>query len=336
MRPLLARFKFLVRGSGEPTGHEVAEKNRRLKELRERLEKKDREIARLQLQLKGSEAEATGIGAGDIIWIFGHGRTGSTWLASMMGEFEDHAMWHEPYVGEIFGSAYFVRAWSRQREREGYILGLPYKEVWLRSIRAFVLDGANARFSEVAGNSYLVIKEPHGSIGAPLLMEALPESRMILLIRDPRDVAASRLDAHKKGSWTSKITNRDEDTLADKDPDAFIRAIISEYLRHVEKAKQAYDAHPEGRRALVKYEDLRNDTFGELNRICSSLGLLAEEKQLELVAEKHAWESIPENRKGQGKFYRKGTPGGWREDLTPEQVQIVERITAPIINEFYS
>lgn len=336
MRPLLARFKSLVCGNGEPTGHEVAEKNRRLKKLRERLEKKDREIAQLQMQLKGSEAEATGIRAGDIIWIFGHGRTGSTWLASMMGELEDHAMWHEPYVGEIFGSAYFVRAWSRQREREGYILGLPYKEVWLRSIRAFVLDGANARFSEVAGNSYLVIKEPHGSIGAPLLMEALPESRMILLIRDPRDVAASRLDAHKKGSWTSKITNRDEDTLADKDPDAFIKAIISEYLRHVEKAKQAYDAHPEGRRALVKYEDLRNDTFGELNRICSSLGLLAEEKQLELVAEKHAWENIPENRKGQGKFYRKGTPGGWREDLTPEQVQIVERITAPIINEFYS
>jgi hypothetical protein len=32
-------------------------------------------------------------------------------------------------------------------------------------------------------------------------MEALPESRMIFLIRDPRDRTASALDAARKGSW---------------------------------------------------------------------------------------------------------------------------------------
>jgi hypothetical protein len=32
-------------------------------------------------------------------------------------------------------------------------------------------------------------------------MEALPESRMIFLIRDPRAFAASALDAARKGSW---------------------------------------------------------------------------------------------------------------------------------------
>ena len=43
----------------------------------------------------------------------------------------------------------------------------------------------------------------------------------------------------------------------------------------------------------------------------------------------------PQRERGEGKFYRKATPGGWREDLTPEQVQIVERITAPVLEEFY-
>jgi hypothetical protein len=39
--------------------------------------------------------------------------------------------------------------------------------------------------------------------------------------------------------------------------------------------------------------------------------------------------------KGGGKFYCKAEPGGWREDLTPEQA-MVERITAPVLAEFYA
>jgi hypothetical protein len=44
-----------------------------------------------------------------------------------------------------------------------------------------------------------MIKEPNGSVGAPLLTEALPESRMILLVRDPSDVISSLLDAAREG-----------------------------------------------------------------------------------------------------------------------------------------
>jgi hypothetical protein len=333
MRPLLARFKFLVCGNGELARQEVAQKNRKLKKLRERLEKKDREIARLLVQLKGSEAEATGIGAGDIVWIFGSGRTGSTWLASMMGELEDHAMWHEPYVGEIFGTAYYIRAWDRQREREGYILSRAYEQVWLRSMRTFILDGARARYPDAEG--YLVIKEPHGSIAAPLLMEALPESRMVFLVRDPRDVAASLLDAHKQGSWTRKLTGKTEETLADTNPDAFVRSAAEMYMRNMEKVKQAYDAF-DGRKALVKYEHLRTDTVEELKRMYWRLGIPIAEEQLRRVVEKHDWENIPDKRKGAGKSHRKASPGSWREDLTPEQATIVEKITAPVLDEFYA
>ena len=51
--------------------------------------------------------------------------------------------------------------------------------------------------------------------------------------------------------------------------------------------------------------------------------------------EKHAWENVPEEEKGRGKFHRKATPGGWKEDLTPKQAEIIERITAPLLEEFY-
>ena len=53
------------------------------------------------------------------------------------------------------------------------------------------------------------------------------------------------------------------------------------------------------------------------------------------MVKKHAWENISEEKKGRGKFHRKANPGGWREDLTSHQARSVEKITAPLLREFY-
>jgi hypothetical protein len=60
------------------------------------------------------------------------------------------------------------------------------------------------------------------------------------------------------------------------------------------------------------------------------------EERLARIVEKHSWENVPKDEKGQGKFYRKATPGGWRDDLTPKQVSQVEGITASLLEKFYS
>jgi Sulfotransferase domain len=72
-----------------------------------------------------------------------------------------------------------------------------------------------------------------------------------------------------------------------------------------------------------------------MKRIYSELGIEVEEEELVRIVEKHSWENIPEDQKGQGKVYRKATPGGWREDLTPEQAEAVERVTSPLLKELY-
>jgi hypothetical protein len=299
--------------------------------LHEQLASRDREISRLRARLAAGDSDATtgGIPPEHLIWVFGVARTGSSWLGAMMGDLDDHAMWYEPYVGDVFGYAYYMRAGEQQRGREDYILGDPYRGVWIRSLRTFVLEGADARFPELGENGYLIVKEPNGSVGAPLLIEALPESRVILLVRDPRDVVASLLAAQKEGSWGAG-----EDALADTDPDEFVRQRARMYNASFGKAWEAYEAH-RGRKVATRYEDLRYDALGELEKIYSSLVIPIEEEQLRRVVEKHAWENIPERQKGPNKPRRKAKPGGWREDLTLEQARMVEEITAPIMNEFY-
>jgi hypothetical protein len=219
----------------------------------------------------------------------------------------------------------------------------------LKSIRAFVLKEVGSRFPKLKGpEDYLVVKEPNGSLGAPLLMEALPESRMILLVRDPRDAIASGLDAWRKGGWQDQQQSNGEgaggdprrlerrmlSTLANEDPDAFVEVLAERHLRRMEKATQAYKAH-EGRKALIRYEDLREDPAESLVRTYSTLEIPVKTEKLRGAVEKHAWENIPTEEKGEGKRRRKATPGGWREDLTAEQARIVEEVTRPLLEKFY-
>ncbi len=221
---------------------------------------------------------------------------------------EGQTVWREPLIGALFGNLYYKRAGHRLGGRgKHYILEESYKDAWMGPMREMVLGGAAARFPKVGQNGYVVIKEPNGSVGAPLLMEAMPESRMVLLTRDPRDVVASSMDARSEGGWLAE-NKRGSKTL-DRNPNAYVKQRAKAFLEQMGNSKEAYEAH-QGRKALVKYEELRADTFGTMRRMYSELGVPVDEGELRRAVEKHAWENIPEEKKGEGKFYRKATPGG--------------------------
>ena len=103
----------------------------------------------------------------------------------------------------------------------------------------------------------------------------------------------------------------------------------------MEAAKRAYDDH-RAPKTLVLYEELRADTLGVMKRLYSDLGIQIDEARLVRAVKMHAWEHVPEGMKGEGKIFRRASPRGWRKDLTPKQAEMVERITAPVMTEFYA
>ncbi|MGH3145552.1 MAG: sulfotransferase domain-containing protein, partial [Rubrobacter sp.] len=163
------------------------------------------------------------------------------------------------------------------------------------------------------------------------LVEALPESRVVFLVRDPRDVVSSTLNA----TWIPKSrTGRERRAKrVTQRPDSSVRTRAGGYLQDITHAKQAYDAHG-GHKVLVRYEELRADTSETMKRICSTLEIPVRDRKVRRAVKKYSWENLP-NAGGRDKGRRKATPGGWREDLTPEQVETVEGITAPVLDEFY-
>jgi hypothetical protein len=286
------------------------------------------------------KSTSSGVNPENMIWIFGCGRSGSTWLQHMMREPSGHEVWAEPLVGRVFGEFYHNTS-ENNVTRIDFIMGGPTRPGWIRSIRNFTLDGARYVHPDLDPQSYLVIQEINGSVGAPLLMEAIPESRMIFLVRDPRDVVSSALKRHSKGGQQYRKKSKDprkkdslKDNKADNRPDSFVKSRAENYLRNVGGAREAYKAH-QGRKVMIRYEDLRYDTLENMKRIYAALEVPIDEGEVAAAVEKHAWESIPKAAKGVDAPYRKATPGGWREDLTPKQIEIVEQITAPLLEEFY-
>src|SRR3712207_6072340 len=158
----------------------TAGRNRKLKQGYRWLTGKYREISpevvRLRARLGERGARNAGANPENIVWIFGAGRSGSTWLRSMMEDLDRHQVWEEPMVGRLFGSFYH-RAPEVDLNRPDFIMANATRKGWTRAIRNFVLECASYSHPRLDTDDYLIIKEPNGSMGAPLLMEALPESR---------------------------------------------------------------------------------------------------------------------------------------------------------------
>ncbi|HZM32517.1 MAG TPA: sulfotransferase [Acidimicrobiales bacterium] len=277
-----------------------------------------------------------------LAWIFGSSRSGSTWLLRMLSALDGVAAIDDPHLGHHLGVWRPISlAWATaehppdlttldrvKHDKDSYFFSDRYRDAWAPALRALIVDRFDAQARDLAGGAgaspepLVVVKEP-GSHVADLLVSLFPGSRLVFLLRDGRDVVDSWLAAYRPGSWAL-----DEGAFPVTDPgrESLVRWQSAVWAFRTEVVQQVFAGHPADRRVLVRYEDLVADPARELARICTYLAIDATADRLADVAAEHAYDAVPRAAKGDTKEIRSATPGGWRDNLTPAEHDVMHEV----------
>jgi hypothetical protein len=256
-----------------------------------------------------------------IAWIIGCGRSGSTWLAEMLGALPKIRRWHEPYFGRFFRH---LHERPDELERQSSFFSRRHQHVWLDGIRDLFFKMVHDRYPQF-GRHGLVVKEVNTPEVYQWLHPLFPTGRMILLGRDPFDVLDSYLDLQKPGSWNERFGD-----AADPLSEANVRRTAEHIRATLGLAIAAYEAFPIEQRLHVAYEDLLRDPAPHLVACGKLIGENIADSAARKVAEKHHFKKYKQT--GTLQFRRKGQAGGWRTsaNFTPEISQIAQEILGPL------
>ena len=296
---------------------------------------------------RDTSADRFSVGACEdqLTWIFGSSRSGSTWLLRMLSSLDGVVPIDDPHLGHHLGVWRPISlAWATaehppdlttldrvKHDKDSYFFSDRYRDAWEPALRRLIVDRFDAQVADaaVAGEPTVVVKEP-GSHVADILLSMFPQSRLIFLLRDGRDVVDSWLAAYLTGSWA---LDEGAFPVTDDGREALVRWQSAVWAFRTDVVQRAFEAHPADRRVLVRYEDLVADPQHELARLCAHLPIDASEDTLAAVAEAHAFEAVPRGAKGEGKEIRSATPGGWRENLTPDEHDVMHEVMGPKLVE---
>jgi Sulfotransferase family len=214
---------------------------------------------------------------------------------------------------------------NAERSNRDYVFAPEYRDSWHPALRSLLLERIEAglRDGEPDGRALraAVIKEPGGSQVADWLVSLVPESRLIFLLRDGRDVVESWLDAHSPGGWHAY-----DFSVAPQGRTAFLEWQATVWRYRTEVVQRVYEAHDPSRRVLVRYEDLRRHPERELGRMFEMLGLAVSEADVAEIVARHSFDRVPESKRGTGQFVRFGESGRWRTVLSAEEQAAVVAI----------
>ncbi len=285
----------------------------------------DHRAKSLIAEVRAAEGEQSELPADEarLAWIIGCGRTGSTWLAEMLGDLPRIRRWHEPYFGRFFQH---VNERPEERDRRASFFVKRHETIWIDGLRAMFFKMVFERFPQF-GRHCLVVKEVNTPECYPWLQRVFPQARLILLQRDPFDVLDSFLDLQKPGSWNKTFGDPQNELMAAK-----VRQTASHIRSTMLASLQTYETFPLEQRLCLSYEQLLSDPVPALQACASLLSLKIDFEAYQKVVANHQFDRYEKEHTGPLKFRRHGQAGVWKNsaNFDSEVLEIAHEVLGPL------
>lgn len=351
----------------------MAEKNRRLKRLRERLEKTEQELAGLKDERarvrSAQHAPDLSYESAPVFFLVGRAKSGTSWLMRILNAHPEILCKGE---GRFFGRD-FKREDLREEENgriqpaslyrtfleADYLRAWIERSVWTRGddVEEHVTNLTRLAThyfltQKLAGGSAKIVGDKTPFLSADILKEIgeiYPETRVIHIIRDGRDVAVS-LNYHR---WNhtgiyrldpEEIKKREAKNLGGSDgsgeslfTEKMLRSMAAGWKAQIGKARQDGQALLGSNYTEVKYEDLLTSPEEEVKRLLKFLEVGAEDQTVRECVSSASFESWTNGRqRGQedpSSFFRKGVAGDWRNFFTEKDRDIFKEEAGDLLVE---
>jgi len=260
----------------------------------------------------------------NLVWIFASPRSGTTWLGAKLLA-EHFLSIDEPKIGSHLGFSRLgkntIEDLTSLENRDDYFFSNQFKDTWKYFLRKLILNRIYAQIRDT--RKKIIIKEPNGSIGADIISDSLPNSKIIILLRDGRDIVDSLVDAFSEKGWLAK---KGGTTLSVDDRLEFIKEQSNRWKNLVNILLKIQKIHPKGNRILIKYEDLLGETFKVLKNIFQFLNVKLDDNEIKEIVEKHSYKNIPSELKGKGMAIRSASPGKWKRNFNEDEKEMMTNI----------
>lgn len=283
-------------------------------------------------QIRQSELEGV---KHNIFFIVGPSRSGTTLLQVMLSSHqhitippETHFFHHLPRLKKHFGDSLdekgkwqIVKYWQdyHSRMRDLGLSKILIKDA-VAQCNPYTLEELFIIYLTLYGKnrSKTVIgeKTPRHIMHVEDILKAFPKAKIIALFRDPRATALSE----KKASFGS--------------PSVYVtaRRWVKYAARHLAYSQEL----PDDQYMMVRYEDLIQKPESILKSISSFLNVPFEEQMLKYYERAEHEKGFPEHERwktGTEKPIQKDRNQRWKQELTPEEIQLIQRKVSGYMEE---